>query len=57
MTGRQRHDRTGEVVDDNQAADQPSHRCNRGWLDRDADHPKPCLICKPWLARTQETSQ
>ena len=20
-----------------------------GWEDPDADNPKPCLICKPWL--------
>ena len=25
------------------------HRCDHGWLDRNADHPRPCLICKPWL--------
>lgn len=24
-------------------------RCS-GWIDRDADHPKPCLRCKPHLA-------
>lgn len=24
-------------------------RC-RGWIDRDADHPVPCLRCKPHLA-------
>ena len=26
------------------------HTCDAGWLDRDADHPRPCLICKPHLA-------
>lgn len=24
-------------------------RCS-GWVDRDADHPKPCLRCRPHLA-------
>jgi hypothetical protein len=51
-----RRDRTGELVDDDQ--DQPPHRCKNGWIDRDADHPVPCLTCKPWLARrTMETSR
>ncbi|ACU39383.1 hypothetical protein [Actinosynnema mirum] len=31
--------------------DEPEpHACNEGWLDRDADHPRPCLVCKPHLA-------
>lgn len=55
---RRRHDRTGEVVDDDQVdPDRPPHRCNKGSLDRDADYPRPCLTCKPWLARPKETSR
>lgn len=30
--------------------DPPAHECDDGWLDRDADQPKPCLRCKPHLA-------
>ncbi len=26
------------------------HRCDRGWIDRNADNPAPCPVCKPWLA-------
>ena len=26
------------------------HRCDGGWIDRDADKPVPCLVCKPHLA-------
>lgn len=26
------------------------HTCNHGWIgSRDVDHPRPCLVCKPWL--------
>lgn len=25
-------------------------RCRNGWIDRDADHPVPCLKCRPNLA-------
>jgi hypothetical protein len=25
-------------------------RCRSGWIDRDADHPVPCLKCRPNLA-------
>lgn len=46
-----RHDRYGEPIeDDDTETDQP-HRCRRGWIDRNADHPVPCLVCKPHLAR------
>lgn len=24
--------------------------CRQGWLDRDADRPRPCPRCRPWLA-------
>lgn len=28
------------------------HRCNKGWIDYyEADHPVPCLVCRPNLAR------
>lgn len=48
-----RHDRTGELVeDDDTPVVAQLHRCRRGWIDPDADHPVPCLICKPHLART-----
>lgn len=45
-----RRDRTGALVepDDVQALD--DHRCRRGWLTSpDADQPRPCLACRPWL--------
>ncbi|SMD24195.1 hypothetical protein [Lentzea albidocapillata] len=54
------HDRYGETDDnENQAvtADRPQqtvhrlpHACDQGWLDRNADHPRPCLTCRPHLA-------
>lgn len=40
-------DRTGELIDD----DQVEHRCDNGWLDRDADQPRPCPVCRPKLRR------
>lgn len=46
MTDRPRLDRTGEPVD----PDQPDHHCDDGWIDRDANPARPCLICKPHLA-------
>lgn len=56
-----RRDRTGELVDeDEHQADehQLPHRCRNGWIDRDSDHPRPCLTCKPHLAhRYQDTNQ
>lgn len=46
-----RHDRTGELVDEDQADEQPAtHHCRNGWIDRDGDLPRPCLVCKPHLA-------
>jgi hypothetical protein len=47
-------DRYGEPIDPEDLDEQPVHpyRCRRsGWIDRDADHPVPCLECKPHLAR------
>lgn len=41
-----RRDRTGEVVDDDQAGGD-HHRCARGWVDRDRS--VPCGVCRPWL--------
>ena len=45
-------DRTGEPiepVDDGQPIHDP--RCDgTGWVDRDGEHPRPCLDCKPHLA-------
>lgn len=40
-------DRTGEVIDD--PAEHDQHHCDRGWIDRDAVHPRPCYRCRPWL--------
>ncbi|WP_146073756.1 hypothetical protein [Amycolatopsis sp. CA-126428] len=51
-----RHDRTGELLDDeDQCEEQPTtaHHCDRGWLDREADHPIPCRVCRPHLAPPQ----
>lgn len=51
-----RRDRYGEPLDDNDRQDHDAvvvelpHRCDDGWLDRDADHPVPCLRCRPHLA-------
>ncbi|ANZ35319.1 hypothetical protein BBK82_03690 [Lentzea guizhouensis] len=28
-------------------------RCKKGWIDRDADNPRPCLRCKPHLGRRE----
>lgn len=46
-----RHDRTGELIDDEDQAAEQLHRCGGGWLDRDAERPRPCLRCRPGLAR------
>jgi hypothetical protein len=40
-------DRTGEPVDDEPCG------CDGGWIDRDAEHPVPCLVCRPHLAPAQ----
>jgi hypothetical protein len=42
-----RLDRTGEAIDEE------PHVCDRGWVDRNAEHPVPCLECKPHLAPEQ----
>jgi hypothetical protein len=39
-------DRTGEPIEPDE---EPEHRCDHGWIDRDADHPVPCLVCRPHL--------
>lgn len=45
------HDRTGELIEPDDVRAQPPHRCDKGFVDRNADPPlKPCLICKPHLA-------
>jgi hypothetical protein len=51
-----RHDRTGEPVDEDTPDPDPPHHCDRGWIDRDADQPRPCLVCKPWLSRATRAS-
>lgn len=43
-------DRYGEPIEDDDLETDRPHRCRRGWIDRDADHPVPCLVCKPHLA-------
>lgn len=47
------HDRTGEPIEDeSESADAPFHdpRCVDGWIEYDeADHPKPCYVCRPGL--------
>ena len=37
-------DRFGEPVDPD------PHECDRGWINADADHPEPCLVCRPHLS-------
>ncbi|MFD8496291.1 hypothetical protein [Amycolatopsis sp. NPDC059657] len=48
---RPRKDRTGELVEPDE------HDCDDGWLDRDADPMRPCLICKPHLAPSRLRAQ
>jgi hypothetical protein len=46
-------DRFGEPTEPPVEDDDPSThdpRCRNGWIDRDADHPVPCLVCRPKLA-------
>lgn len=44
-------DRSGEQLDEQQPERWDGHRCDRGWLDDDAQgRPRPCLKCRPWLA-------
>lgn len=38
-----------DPVQDEAALAEHKARCS-GWIDRDADHPVPCLQCKPHLA-------
>jgi hypothetical protein len=39
-------DRTGEEI----PTEPPDHICNDGWVgDPNADEPRACLDCKPWL--------
>jgi len=50
-----RHDRTGEPIDDEDQApaehpDATPHTCDNGWIDHDADHPRPYPTCRPHLA-------
>lgn len=41
-----RRDRTGEPIE----PDDRDHECDDGWIERwDAEHPRPCLRCRPWL--------
>jgi hypothetical protein len=35
-------------ADDGPAVD--AHKCDSGFIDADADHPVPCLVCRPHLA-------
>lgn len=49
-----RHDRYGEPIEDDDPPPVRPHRCRRGWIDRNADHPVPCLVCKPHLARRDD---
>jgi len=44
-------DRTGELVDDEQAEPFHDPRCRGGWIDRNADPAVPCLVCRPYLRR------
>ncbi|MGW5743832.1 hypothetical protein [Amycolatopsis sp. NPDC003861] len=47
------YDRYGERVEDDDERNDAPHRCDRGFVDRDADHPVPCLVCRPHLAPDQ----
>lgn len=52
------HDRYGEPIEeDDDAPVVRPHRCRRGWINRDADRPVPCLVCKPHLAHTVDDRQ
>ncbi|WP_158840947.1 hypothetical protein [Saccharothrix deserti] len=62
-----RRDRYGERVDDHddqpdtnrpqQAAQPPPHHCDTGWIDRNADKPVPCLICRPHLGHDRRRAE
>ncbi|MBP2341057.1 hypothetical protein JOF41_007311 [Saccharothrix coeruleofusca] len=34
---------------DPEPVEEAEHHCRNGWIDRDADQPVPCLLCKPHL--------
>lgn len=44
-----RRDRDGELLDE-QPDLLPTHRCEDGWLDPDAEVLTPCPVCRPGLA-------
>lgn len=46
-------DRFGEPADQQAPLPAPEHNpaCVNGWLPADDEgHPKPCIVCRPWLA-------
>ena len=46
-----KRDRTGEPIDE-QPESFHDPRCQSGWLGEDPEgHPKPCLRCRPHLAK------
>jgi len=51
------HDRYGEPIEEDDTPVERPHRCRRGWIDRNADRPVPCLVCKPHLVQTIDESQ
>lgn len=46
----ERPDEPPEEAPDAEAVPVDAHTCDRGWVDREADHPVPCLVCRPNLA-------
>jgi hypothetical protein len=40
-------DRTGDPIEPDE------HTCDHGWIDRNADRPVPCILCRPHLAPAQ----
>lgn len=51
------HDRYGEPIEDDDPQIERPHRCQRGWIDRNADNPVPCLVCRPHLAPENRTRE
>lgn len=53
-----RRDRYGDVIDDDATSGTTGHEvhptdCRDGWLtDAPDGTPRPCVLCKPWLAGT-----
>jgi len=49
------HDRTGELVDDDQAlVDEHDVQCLDGWCGEDAlGRPVPCPVCRPHVAEAR----